>query len=66
MFLGKKKKDTAAPAEPVITDATYVTGDVEAVMKKYDKESNTRIWEGRPKLFVQAITAAFAFYCIFA
>ncbi|MCI6647457.1 MAG: TRAP transporter fused permease subunit, partial [Oscillospiraceae bacterium] len=33
-------------------------------MKKYDKESNTRIWEGRPKLFVQAITAAFAFYCI--
>lgn len=22
--------------------------DVEAVMKKYDRESNTRVWEGKP------------------
>ena len=64
MFLGKKKKDEEAANidETVIGDESET--DVAAVMKKYDKESNTRIWEGRPKLAVQAITAIFAFYCI--
>ena len=23
--------------------------DVDAIMKKYDRESNTRIWEGTPR-----------------
>ncbi len=40
------------------------SADVEAVMKKYDRESNTRIWEGTPKLAVSAITAIFSIYCI--
>ena len=25
-------------------------GDVESIMRKYDRESNTRIWEGKPAL----------------
>ena len=38
--------------------------DVEAVMKKYDRESNTRIWEGIPYLFVKALMVVFAAYSI--
>ena len=39
--------------------------DLEAVMKKYDQESNVRIWEGKPKMAVNAILAAFALFCIY-
>ncbi len=38
---------------------------VDAVMKKYDRESNTRIWEGRPALILKIILAAFALFCIY-
>ncbi len=40
------------------------SADVEAVMKKYDRESNVRIWEGTPKILVSTITALFSLYCI--
>ena len=33
-------------------------------MKKYDRESNTRYWEGIPKLVIQILMAAFAAYSI--
>ncbi len=39
--------------------------DVDAVMKKYDRESNTRIWTGRTKTAVIAIEAIFALFCIY-
>ncbi len=39
--------------------------DLEAVMKKYDRESNVRIWEGAPKLMVQLILASFSLYCLY-
>jgi TRAP transporter 4TM/12TM fusion protein len=38
--------------------------DVEKVMRKYDRESNTRIWEGTPELIVRGIMVAFSVYCI--
>ena len=38
--------------------------DVEAVMRKYDRESNTRVWEGVPKAIISAIMALFSIYCI--
>ena len=38
--------------------------DVEAIMRKYDRESNTRIWEGWQKIVVDIIMAAFSLYCI--
>jgi len=39
--------------------------DLEAVMKKYDRESNTRVWEGAPKIAVQAVLALFSLFCIY-
>ena len=39
--------------------------DVEEVMKKYDRESNTRIWQGAPKYIVEGIQVCFALFCIY-
>ena len=38
---------------------------LEDVMKKFDLESNTRIWEGTPKLIVTCILAIFSLFCIY-
>ncbi len=51
-----KKKTAHEMQEPM---------DVEAVMKKYDRESNTRVWEGVPKIIVTCILAAFSLFCIY-
>ncbi|MDO5805888.1 MAG: TRAP transporter permease [Eubacteriales bacterium] len=34
-------------------------------MRKYDRESNTRIWEGKPKIAITVILAAFSLWCIY-
>ncbi|MBR4099542.1 MAG: TRAP transporter fused permease subunit [Clostridia bacterium] len=39
--------------------------DLESVMKKFDRESNTRVWEGKPKIVVNCILAAFSLFCIY-
>ena len=39
--------------------------DLDAVMKKFDRESNTRIWEGKPKIVVTSILALFSLFCIY-
>ncbi|MGI6107220.1 MAG: TRAP transporter permease [Lachnospiraceae bacterium] len=39
--------------------------DVDAVMKKYDRESNTRIWTGAPAVIVKTITIAFSLWCMY-
>ena len=49
---------TALPAEEMQTN-------VDAVMKKYDRESNTRVWQGIPKTIVGCIMAAFSVYCLY-
>ncbi len=54
MALFKKKR--SQPEEPM---------DLESVMKKYDRESNVRIWEGRPKLAVTCILAVFSIFCLY-
>ena len=51
-----KKKAVTEPAEEMT---------VESVMKKYDRESNTRVWEGVPKLIVTCILATFSVFCIY-
>ncbi|HPS75783.1 MAG TPA: TRAP transporter permease [Oscillospiraceae bacterium] len=53
----RKKTGAAIPA-------TDETASAEDIMRKYDKESATRIWEGAPKLAVGVILAAFSVYCI--
>ena len=40
--------------------------DVEQIMRKYDRESNTRIWEGRPAIVVRSIIVLFSLYCIWS
>ncbi|MDO4816106.1 MAG: TRAP transporter permease [Bacillota bacterium] len=49
------KTSSAAASEEV---------SVDEVMKKYDRESNTRIWEGVPKYIVMTIMALFSIFCI--
>lgn len=39
--------------------------DLESVMKKFDRESNTRVWEGKAKVTVNCILAAFSLFCIY-
>lgn len=39
--------------------------DIEKVMRKYDRESNIRIWVGKPKVVVNLILGAFALWCIY-
>ena len=50
------KKKTAPVQEPMGLDE---------VMKKFDRESNTRIWEGVPKTVVTCILACFSIFCIY-
>ena len=39
--------------------------DLDAVMKKFDRESNIRIWTGTPKKVVTLILAGFSLFCIY-
>ena len=55
MALFKKKK------QPEVNEPM----DLDAVMKKFDRESNTRIWEGKPKIAVFTILAIFSLFCIY-
>ncbi len=50
------KKKAAAVQEPM---------DLDAVMKKFDRESNVRIWEGVPKIIVTTVLAIFSLFCIY-
>ena len=50
------KKKTPPVQEPM---------DLDAVMKKYDRESNTRVWEGAPKILVTCILALFSVFCLY-
>ena len=71
MSLFKKNKSKTPDVDLFAEDssgteqsAESIAADVEAVMKQYDRESNTRIWEGVPKYVVMAIAAAFSIFCI--
>ena len=50
------RKKAAAPEAPM---------DLDAVMKKYDRESNVRVWEGTPKIVITCVLAAFAVFCLY-
>jgi len=53
---------------PPTTDEVDVGSakDVEEIMRKYDRESNTRIWEGTPALIIRLLMVAFSAYCIWS
>ena len=64
-FLNKHKTEAAVNTAPAADGLTGTAEDVDAVMKKYDRESNTRIWEGVPKKVVRYLLAAFALLMVY-
>lgn len=58
--MSEKNKNNTLPADTESGTAQ----DVEAVMKKYDRESNVRIWVGTPGKIIRYLCAAFSVYCI--
>ena len=64
-FFKRKKDKDAYEGEDVIARVDVDEEiDADAVMRKYDKESNTRIWEGIPKVVVTAFMVVFSVYCL--
>ena len=55
-----EKDNMKVNTSPVADVETGTAEDVEAIMKKYDRESNTRIWEGTPKQVIRFLLAAFS------
>ncbi len=47
------------------TENKEIKQNLDDIMRKYDRESNTRIWEGRPKTFITVFLALFSLYCIY-
>ena len=63
MKLFKKRVDEA-PAVDTAASGEDMAADLDAVMRKYDRESNTRIWEGPLRWITGGLMAAFSLYCI--
>ena len=69
----KKKQNEATgyapPADtfdpPVEEEKEFDQAAVDEVMKKYDRESNIRVWEGWQKWVVYSIMAAFSLFVIY-
>ena len=66
MAFWKKESKVPVNTAPAVDDAGVGTAaDVEAVMKKYDRESNTRIWEGWRKVAIRWIMVLFSLWSIY-
>ncbi len=46
-------------------DAASIQADVDEIMKKYDRESNTRPWTGVPAAIIKAALALFSLFMIY-
>ena len=53
------------PATEAVSEDVGSAADVDAIMRKFDRESNTRVWEGVPKFIVNSLTVLFALFCIY-
>ena len=63
-----KKKDQTVPAvdtAPAAESSSDMETDLDEVMRKYDRESATRIWEGVPKIIITVIMTIFSLYCLY-
>ena len=65
MSLWKKQTDPIPPAPHDSAADTGSAADVEAMMKKYDRESNVREWEGLPKIIVKGVMVLFSLACLY-
>mgnify|MGYP004627187333 CR=1 FL=1 len=66
-----KKKDPIVEVEKALDHEVHemehdIQADVDAVMKKYDRESNTRICEGVHAKIIRWIIVAISVYCIWS
>ncbi len=59
----KNVQDEAVAAKVGLDEE--MQAEVDAVMRKYDLESNTRIWEGKWRWIVGSIMVLFSLYCIY-
>ena len=65
MSLWKKQADPTPPVPPDNPVEVGSAADVEEMMKKYDRESNTRVWEGVPKWIVRFVMVLFSLVCLY-
>ena len=56
--------DKTTPATANAGTEQNIAADVDEVMRKYDRESNTRIWSGWRAIVIKVFMASFALYCI--
>ena len=61
IYMSDLNKNVSSNAQVEVGTAA----DVDAIMKKYDRESNTRIWTGKPHFIIRWLTIIFALYSIF-
>ena len=70
LFSKKQTPETDAPelrgAAPSAEAEVVTEAQIDEVMKKYDRESNTRIWTGVPHTVVSGIMSLFSLYCIWS
>jgi len=64
MKLFKKKVEEVPVVDTAAAGSEEMTANIDAVMRKYDRESATRIWEGVPKIVLRWVMAVFSVYCI--
>ena len=67
MSIFKKKSQTAPAVDtaPAAESSSEMETDLDEVMRKYDRESATRIWEGTPKIIITVIMTVFSLYCLY-
>ena len=67
MSIFKKKSQTAPAVDtaPAAESSSEMETDLDEVMRKYDRESATRIWEGTPKIIITVIMTFFSLYCLY-
>lgn len=63
--MSEKEKNQLAAAPEAAQDPQTTQADLDAIMRKYDRESNVRVWEGKWKILVGIVLAAFSLYCMY-
>ena len=61
----KKTPDKVLDATEETLNEEAMASRVDEIMKKYDRESNVRVWEGIPKWIVSVVLASFSLFCLY-
>ena len=60
-----QNRPAASPAEHM-EERDTAASEIDEVMKKYDRESNTRLWTGKARTVVTFVMCLFSLYCIWS